>query len=152
MYYVDTGTSRIDVFDFDANTGMISDRRPLVVVAERDGRPDGIIVDAEGCLWLALWGGSAFTATRRTDASIAPWRCRCRTRPCAFGGDDLSRTLHHERPPPAVSRGAGERTTRRQSCAAGLGSRDVQLRSSLARSLYFRCLPTSFVISEHVDG
>lgn len=91
MYYVDTGTGRIDIFDFDAASGEIRDRRPLVVVPERDGKPDGLIVDADGCIWLALWGGSAIHRYRpdgRLDRTLTlpvshPTKC-------AFGGDDLS--------------------------------------------------------------
>ena len=91
LYYVDTGTARIDVFDFDLDAGMISHRRPLVTIPDRDGKPDGIVVDAEGFLWLALWGGSAirrYAPDGRLDRTIA----MPVTHPtkCAFGGADLS--------------------------------------------------------------
>ncbi len=57
MYYVDTPTQRIDRFDFDPATGSIADRRPFVLVDPADGNPDGLTVDAEGAIWLALWDG-----------------------------------------------------------------------------------------------
>jgi sugar lactone lactonase YvrE len=55
MYLNDTPTSRIDVFDHDPFTGAVTDRRPF---ARIDGFPDGLTVDAEGGVWVALFGGS----------------------------------------------------------------------------------------------
>jgi len=57
MYYVDTGTPRVDVFDFDVASGAIENRRPLVTVEKGAGLPDGLVVDEEGCIWVALWDG-----------------------------------------------------------------------------------------------
>lgn len=59
LYYVDTGTRRIDVFDYDLESGELSGRRPLAEVPAEAGMPDGMTIDAEGCLWVALWGGGA---------------------------------------------------------------------------------------------
>jgi sugar lactone lactonase YvrE len=68
MYFVDSTTQRIDVFDFDARTGAISDRRPLVKIHPREGLPDGLAIDAEGGVWVCLFGGAAI---RRYDADGA---------------------------------------------------------------------------------
>jgi sugar lactone lactonase YvrE len=57
MYYVDTPTRRIDQFDFDPASGAIADRRPFVTIDAADGSPDGLTVDADGGIWLALWDG-----------------------------------------------------------------------------------------------
>lgn len=54
-YYIDTPTGRIDAFTYDSDAGL-TDRRPLIDV---DGHPDGLTVDSEGCVWVALFGGSA---------------------------------------------------------------------------------------------
>jgi sugar lactone lactonase YvrE len=90
MYYVDTGTRRIDVFDFDAGTGAISGRRPFVTIAEADGKPDGLILDADDCIWVALWQGSAVRRyspsgklVQQIDLPVS-----CPTK-CAFGGARL---------------------------------------------------------------
>ncbi len=57
-YYVDTPTHRVDVFDWDPARGF-SDRRPFVAVDPDEGNPDGLVVDAEGGVWVALFGGGA---------------------------------------------------------------------------------------------
>jgi len=53
MYFIDTPTGRVDVFSYD--DGEISDRRPFAAI-ER-GKPDGLCLDDEGCVWVACHGG-----------------------------------------------------------------------------------------------
>jgi sugar lactone lactonase YvrE len=94
MYFVDSTTQRIDVFDFDAATGDIADRRTLAEIDPRDGLPDGMTVDAEGGVWVCLFGGAAirrYGPDGRLDAAIA----LPATNPTSavFGGADL-RTLY----------------------------------------------------------
>src|SRR4051812_33548839 len=65
MYFADTPTQRVDLLDYDEATGAVADRRPFVTIDEADGSPDGLVVDDEGGVWIALWGGGA---VRRYDA------------------------------------------------------------------------------------
>jgi sugar lactone lactonase YvrE len=91
MYYVDSLAQRIDQLDFDVRTGSIANRRPFVEIDPSEGCPDGLTVDAEGGIWLALWGGSAI---RRylPDGSLDRVLHVPVTHPttCAFGGPDLA--------------------------------------------------------------
>lgn len=91
-YYIDTPTRRIDVFDVDQVDGSFHDRRPFVRLDDDvAGSPDGMTIDAEGGLWVALWGGGAL---RRFDASGALTEVIevpgvSHTSAAAFGGADL---------------------------------------------------------------
>jgi len=90
MYYVDTPTRSIDVFDFDVASGAIANRRALARVERGDGWPDGLTLDADGYIWVALWAGAA---VRRyaPDGTLDRVVAVPTTYPtsCAFGGPDL---------------------------------------------------------------
>ncbi|MEG8275591.1 SMP-30/gluconolactonase/LRE family protein [Streptomyces sp. AHA2] len=89
MYYIDTPTRRVDVFDHA--DGRVSARRTLAEIEEGAGFPDGLTVDADGCVWVALWQGSAvrrYTPDGRLDRVVelpVPL-----VTACAFGGAALS--------------------------------------------------------------
>ncbi len=59
LYYIDTATKGIDQFDFDPDSGGISNRRRFVDIPAEAGLPDGLTIDAEGGIWVALIRGSA---------------------------------------------------------------------------------------------
>lgn len=59
MYYIDSPTREVVAFDFEKETGEISNKRPIVKIPEEIGMPDGMTVDADGMLWVAMWGGGA---------------------------------------------------------------------------------------------
>ncbi|MFD9092114.1 SMP-30/gluconolactonase/LRE family protein [Streptomyces collinus] len=89
MYYADTPTRRVDVFDVDGDT--VRDRRTLVEIEEGAGFPDGLTVDAEGCVWVALWDGGAvrrYTPSGELDR-VVPLPTP-RTTACVFGGPGLT--------------------------------------------------------------
>lgn len=88
MYYVDTPTGRIDVFDVEGE--RIGNRRELATVEDGAGSPDGLTVDADGCVWVALWDGAAirrYTPEGKLDR-VLPLPVS-RPTACAFGGADL---------------------------------------------------------------
>lgn len=57
MYYIDTPTYRVTAFDYDAKTGTISNERTAVKFDSEMGMPDGMTIDRDGNLWVAMWGG-----------------------------------------------------------------------------------------------
>lgn len=87
-YYVDTPTRRIDVFDYVE--GELQHRRPLVRIPEEHGAPDGLTVDADGCVWVALWGGAAVHRYRPNGTldEVVPVPAP-RVTACTFGGPRL---------------------------------------------------------------
>lgn len=59
LYFTDTMSFGVDAFSCAPTTGDLSNRRRLFDIPADEGWPDGMCVDAEGALWVALWGGSA---------------------------------------------------------------------------------------------
>lgn len=91
MYYVDTRTRRVDVLDFDVASGACTNRRPFAAFPDGPGRPDGVVVDRDGGVWVGLWLGFAVHryAPDGTLDLVVPIPTACATK-CAFGGDDLA--------------------------------------------------------------
>ena len=56
MYHCDSSPTNVYAYDFDADTGTIANRRVFAAIDEREGRPDGCAIDAEGFLWVAAPG------------------------------------------------------------------------------------------------
>jgi sugar lactone lactonase YvrE len=112
MYYVDTPTRGVDAFDFDAASGAIENRRRLATIEEGAGMPDGLVVDAEGCLWVALWEGWAvrrYSPEGELLAAVAVPAARVTK--AAFGGTSLDRlyvtTAMPDAPDPAQPHAGG---------------------------------------------
>jgi sugar lactone lactonase YvrE len=92
MYYVDSQAHQVDVFDYDPATGAIDGRRRFAEVGRDDVEPDGLTVDAEGGVWVAVWGGGALLrhdpdGRLRETLELPP----ARVTSCAFGGPGLDR-------------------------------------------------------------
>lgn len=61
VYYIDTSSRGIDVIDFDRATGALTNRRQLIAVPPEYGKPDGMTIDTEGRLWVAMFHGACVT-------------------------------------------------------------------------------------------
>jgi sugar lactone lactonase YvrE len=92
MYYIDTQRSTVRAFDYDAGTGNIANERVIVEVPEEMGHPDGMTIDTEGMLWVALFRGAGVSKwdpltgklIEKYDVGAA------NVTACTFGGPDLS--------------------------------------------------------------
>ena len=88
MYYVDSALQRIDTFRY-SEAGEVMDRRIFVEIPEAAGMPDGLAVDADGYVWLALWGGSAVRQYSPEGVLAGEVRLPVsQVTSCAFGGAD----------------------------------------------------------------
>ena len=91
MYYIDSPTCGIDVFDYDAASGALGNRRVFAAVGGDGVVPDGLAVNADGYIWVALWGGGALVRYRpdgrlEQTLEVPAANVTC----CAFGGTDLA--------------------------------------------------------------
>lgn len=90
MYYIDSALGRVDMFDFDLDSATLRRRRPLVDIPTSVGTPDGLAVDAEGCIWVAIWGSGEVRCFspdgRHVRSLLLPVTA---VSSCAFGGPNL---------------------------------------------------------------
>jgi sugar lactone lactonase YvrE len=121
MYYIDSVSQRLDVFEYDLENGVPSRRRTLVDTPEADGLPDGMTVDVEGGLWVAFHHAGVvrrYTPDGQLDRTVAvPTR---RVTSCAFGGPDYMDLY---------------------ITSASLGMSEAELRSEPLAGALFRCRP-----------
>jgi sugar lactone lactonase YvrE len=90
MYYIDSPTGRVDAMPYDVETGALGPRRSFVAIPASVGLPDGLAVDEEGGIWVALWGGGRIHRYDSNGALDAIIQLPV-TYPtsCAFGGPGL---------------------------------------------------------------
>jgi sugar lactone lactonase YvrE len=90
MFYVDTATQRVDMLDFDAESGAISGRRAFAEVPRAEGTPDGLAVDLEGGVWVAIFYAGAVYHFDPSGRRIGEIRLPVSAvSSCAFGGPKL---------------------------------------------------------------
>lgn len=122
-YHIDTPSGRIDCYDFDPELGLV-DRTPVVEVT--GGSPDGMTIDADGNLWVALWDGAAvhcYSPDGKLQQVVEVDAQQVSS--CAFGGADQDRlyiTTSRE------GLGEGEDPKAGALFAADVGVRGVPLR------------------------
>lgn len=109
MFYVDTATRRIDRLRLV--DGVLVEREPFADLNESEGLPDGITADAEGGVWVAMWGAGAVIRIGpdgRQDARIELPTPNVSA--CSFGGAQLEdlyiTTSRQDLPRPDASAGA----------------------------------------------
>jgi len=95
MYYIDSPTRVVTAFDYDKESGSISNGKIVIRVPDEMGVPDGMTIDSKGQLWIAHWGEGAVvcwcptTGEKMQEIKVAA----SHTTSCAFGGADM-KTLY----------------------------------------------------------
>lgn len=92
FYYIDTLSRQIMAYAYCAGTGDISGGRVVVEILASEGYPDGMCVDEQGMLWVAIWGGSKVCrfdplSGNRLDQIDLPVS---QVSSCCFGGQNLN--------------------------------------------------------------
>lgn len=99
MYYIDTQTLKVDAFDFDGKHGTISNRRCIYDFSKEAnnneflGYPDGMTIDENDTLWIAMWDGwSILHVDPLKKKIIGTYKVPSqRVTSCAFGGANLDK-------------------------------------------------------------
>jgi sugar lactone lactonase YvrE len=95
MYYIDTPSQQIRAYDFDLNTGEITNARVIIDTLKLgfDSSPDGMTIDTEDKLWVAFChGGCVARFDPETGAKLQQVEIPAvETTACAFGGAKLDR-------------------------------------------------------------
>ena len=91
MYYVDTGRNNVRAYDYDLDSGAIDNER-VTVTNSGSGHFDGMTMDQEGMLWIAIFGGSAVRRYHPESGELlaAVELPMSQVTSCAFGGPDLT--------------------------------------------------------------
>jgi len=91
FYLTDTPRKTIYAYRFEPQSRKISDRQPLINLSHEPFYPDGLTIDAEGCIWSAMWNGSCVIRFDPTGQELlrVPLPVPLVTA-CTFGGPDLT--------------------------------------------------------------
>lgn len=90
FYHVDTPAERIAAFDYDLDTGALSNCREFVDLREVSGRPDGLTVDDEGGVWVVMArAGEVRRYDERGRLDQVLQLPTAAVTSCAFGGENL---------------------------------------------------------------
>jgi D-xylono/L-arabinono-1,4-lactonase len=91
MYFTDSVTRTIYLFDYDSTTGKLGNKSVFAEIPRELGVPDGMAVDAQGNVCTAIWFGSRLRRYspdgRLRDEVLLP---SPQTSAVAFGGADYS--------------------------------------------------------------
>lgn len=92
MYHIDSPTKTIFQYDYDPDTGNVTNRRPAIVLGDNEGWPDGMTMDTEGMIWLGHWGGARVTRRDPRNDTILERHDvpGLNATACCFGGEKLN--------------------------------------------------------------
>ena len=90
MYYIDTFEAKVYAFDFNEKSEILN-QRVIIDVPKELGMPDGMTIDNNGNLWIAMWGGfsvicwnpSSGKIIDKIEVEVPNVTC------CVFGGENM---------------------------------------------------------------
>jgi len=131
LYFAETQTRNIYRYDFDLESGRVSNRIVFASVEDGPGGPDGLTVDRAGDVWSVIFDRGCINRYR-PDGSLAQTLLLPVTRPtsCTFGGDGLE-TLYVT----SARTGLSERALAAQPQAGGVWAIETG-RTGQAESLF----------------
>jgi sugar lactone lactonase YvrE len=119
LYHVDSAAGTVTALDYSGADGTVGAARVLIRVPVAEGLPDGLAVDADGALWVAIWGGGEvrrYAPDGRLDGRVAVPVSQVTS--CALGGGRLWITTAHQ--------GLAPVARAREPLAGGLFACDVE--------------------------
>lgn len=93
LYHIDSMRREVAAFPYDPDTGLLGEKRPAIKIPEERGIPDGMAIDSDGNLWIALWGGfSVGCWSPQSGQALRQITLPCsQPTSCCFGGEDFRR-------------------------------------------------------------
>jgi sugar lactone lactonase YvrE len=92
FYYIDTRTRRVAAYDYEITGGHLTNQRIVIEIPTEEGYPDGMAIDTEGMLWIALWDGWKIGRWNPHNGDLLETISLPVARPtsCVFGGRELN--------------------------------------------------------------
>lgn len=131
LYHNDSVNGRVYAFDFDLESGDLSNKRLFTLFGDEDGCPDGMTTDAEGSLWIAHWGAGKLTRRDAEGKVLRTVHLPCsQITSCAFGGPNLT-TLYIT----SAATGLSQQQLEREPSAGGLFAIEMDI-AGVAANLF----------------
>jgi sugar lactone lactonase YvrE len=89
LYFIDSARRAVMAYGYDPSSGDLGSGRELAALGD-DGEPDGMTIDADDCLWVAIWGGSRVVRlSLQGEVMVTIHLPVSRPTSCTFGGPEL---------------------------------------------------------------
>jgi sugar lactone lactonase YvrE len=92
MYFIDSEFRAVVSYLYDTNSGTLDSKNIHCDLSKFDGVPDGLTIDTEGRLYVAMFGGSQVLVIDSSGRVVSDIQLPCsQVTSCTFGGENLSK-------------------------------------------------------------